>query len=475
MPLGMAALAELGMLVWWLGYYPGLLAYDSIDYTWEVTTGHWVDDHSIAYDGAVWLSLQLTGDYALLTLAQTITMAFIIGYLAAGLRKFRVPTGWTVAGTVLFAALPTSGAFIVWVWKDVPYVLGGALACAGLVHLMADALRTRRYDRYTGLRRDWWMVGVGLMTVCLARNNGFLAVALTGLVLLALLRRLWRRIAAVALVPVVMFFVLDSGVYPALGVTKPVNYAGDSFFYADVAYAYAKAPSTFTHAELAVMSKVATLKHWSTAGADCRGTDGLTSTRFNLTEATRINSQLTGIFAKVVERTPQFVAEATICRGQPAWAIFPGSDPIYVPGTGWDSVLYGMAIGHPDLYTSKFHPAMVPHHPSATLHRLVDWWYNLLTVQQLRWLLWGGAVWCWIAYGLLFRLSRRLGGRWEVLAIGAATAGLQITVFVAIPGALYRYMAGPTIIGVLLLPIAFSRLTRKDLPLGGASDEAAAP
>ncbi len=91
MPLGMAALAELGMLVWWLGYYPGLLAYDSIDYTWEVTTGHWVDDHSIAYDGAVWLSLQLTGDYALLTLAQTITMAFIIGYLAAGLRKFRVP------------------------------------------------------------------------------------------------------------------------------------------------------------------------------------------------------------------------------------------------------------------------------------------------------------------------------------------------------------------------------------------------
>jgi hypothetical protein len=467
LPLGVALLSQLGLLVWWVGYYPGLFAYDSIDYSWEVTTGHWVDNHSIAYDGCVWLTLELTGDYALLTLLQTVAMACVLGYLAGGLRGLRVPTGWIVVGAALTVALPTTGAFMVWVWKDVPYVIGSALACSALVHLVAEALRAERYDRRTGSRRDWLLFGAGLLIVCLARNNGFLAVLLVGVALVAVLHRLWRRVAVAVLVPVLVFAVLDKGLYPALGVTQPTNYAGNSFVYADTAYAYSQFPGTFTRADLALMRQVGPLAHWSRAGADCHDVDPLTNSAFNLAAAKRHNTQLVKLFLRAVGRTPQSVAEAVICRGQPAWAVFPGSDPVNPPGTGWDSVLYGFVYAEPGIYHNPYYHVMRPHPPSHTLRRVVDWWYKLLSVEQFRWLLWGGAVWCWILYLALALLARRVR-RWELLAVGAMTFGLQASVFIATPAPSYRYMAGPTMIGVMLLPLAFSRLRRGAAARGSA-------
>jgi hypothetical protein len=463
LPLGDAQLCELVLLVWWAGYHPGLMSYDSIDYSWEVTTGHWVDDHSIAYDGAVWLTLVLTGGYGPLTLVQTVAMAAVIGYLAAGLRKLRVPTGWIVAGALLAAILPTTGAFMVWVWKDVPYVIGSALAMSALVHLAAELLRAPAPARRAGDRRDWLLLGAGLTLMCLARNDGFLAVLIAGVALLVILRRQWRRVLAVTLLPVALFFLLDRAVYPALGVTRPVNYAGNTFFYADTAYAYSKAPATFTSADLAVMAKVSPLAHWAAAGARCTTTDALTDPQFDLARAAALNRQLVGVFVRVAQRTPQLVAEATLCRGHMAWAVFPGSDPVNPPGTGWDSNLYGFADVVPGVYTNPYYHVMRPQPFSDHLRGVVNWWYRLLSTAQIVWLLWGGAVWCWIAYLLIIRLARRRVRR-ELLAIGAITLGLQLDVLIAIPSSLYRYMAGPTMIGVLLLPLALSRLGAPTVP-----------
>ncbi|MFD0331699.1 hypothetical protein ACFQZC_34970 [Streptacidiphilus monticola] len=152
MPLGVGLLALLGYLLWWAAFYPGLMTYDSFTYTWESTTSHWIDDHSIFYISCVWLSLRLTGDYALLTLCQVLGMSAAIGYLAAGLRKFRVRTGWIVAAVVLLLVLPSSGDFVVYVWKDVPYVIGGVLGFAALTHLAAALLRGPRPRSRDGSR-----------------------------------------------------------------------------------------------------------------------------------------------------------------------------------------------------------------------------------------------------------------------------------------------------------------------------------
>ena len=474
LPLGIAAMSELVFLVWWAAFYPGLMSYDSFDYTWEVTTGHWVDDHSIAYDGAVWLTLNVTGDYAVLTLLQTIAMAAVLGYLAAGMRKFAIRNGWIITGVLLCVVLPPTGSFVIFVWKDVPFVIGAVLGFAAIVHLTSSTLRVRpRRSRVVGLRRDWLLLASGMMLVCLARNNGFLAVFLIGVLLLAALPWLWKQIAAVILIPIVLFFAIDSGLYPALGVTKPADNAAYTFVYSDIAAAYNKAPSTFTKSDLKVMAEVSPLSHWSSAGGYCVSTDKLTTSAFHTSIAAKHNSQLLHVFAEVMKRTPNYVFDSSLCRAHNAWAIFPGYDPIGIAAVASSPNGYGLLNWHPEMYHSKFYPDMKVRPLSSTLHVLGSFWYNSSLTSQLIWIFWGGAVWCYIAYGVVVSLIRKTRRR-EILALAVVTAGMQLNVLAATPSALYRYMAAPTFLGILLLPFIFSQLKRQPAEAEPGSEPAKA-
>ncbi|MEZ0065373.1 hypothetical protein ABIA32_001369 [Streptacidiphilus sp. MAP12-20] len=470
MPVGVAALALVGYLLWWAAFYPGLMTYDSFNYTWESTTGHWIDDHSIFYLACVWLTLKITGDYALLTFCQVLGMSLSIGYLAAGLRKYRIRTRWIVASVVLLLALPSSGDFVIYIWKDVPYVIGGVLAFAALTHIVGDALRVPRAERRAkrngngpawGQRRDWWLLGAGLTLVCLSRNNGFLAVFLSGCALLLCVPWLWRRIAVVTVIPIMIFMGLDKGVYPALGVTKPTDFAGNTFFYADIAYTYSKSPQVFSAADLALLGEIAPLQHWKTKGADCYGVDGLMNGGFNKQAAVDHHAQLMTLFYKTVRKAPQDFLDATICRGTPAWAINPDQDRTFVMDVRSSANGYTFMNAHPELYASPYYPSMHVRPLSTVLHKAANWWYNLGKTPQLNWIIWGGATWCWFGYLVLLRLTRKVRRR-EVLAIAAISIGMQLNVLVATPGPLFRYMATPFFIGVLTLPLAFSRLKREE-------------
>ena len=461
MPLGIAVLAELVYLLWWAAYYPALFSYDSFAYSREVTTGDWVADHSIAYDGAVWLSLVGTGDYALLTLVQTFAMAAVLGYLAAGLRRFGVRTLWIVLMTLLVTALPSTGSFIIYVWKDVPFTIGSSLAFAAIVHLVASPLEKQRYDRRTGTARTWWMLGLGLLVVCLSRNNGFLAAFLIGLALLVVLPRLWKRIAAITLIPIIIFFALSDGVYPALGVKAPPNNATYSFLYGDIAYAYSQHPKTFTQSDLELMVKIAPLKHWADQGANCYQLDPMLSGDFNLGLAVKLNSQLMHVFSEAVERTPMDVTLATLCRSHPAWSITSGADPVGITGTELGNNLGGYAAVYPAMYKNPYYKVMSIRPLLGPLHTLANKWYFATDKSTWIWLVWGGAFWSYAAYAMSGKLWKSLRRR-EVLALITVTVGNQLNVIAANPAPDYRYMAAPTTVGMLMLPLLFMKLNRND-------------
>ncbi|MEZ0065372.1 hypothetical protein ABIA32_001368 [Streptacidiphilus sp. MAP12-20] len=461
-PLAVAGISFLISLVWWAAFYPGLMSFDSYTYTWESTTGHWINDHSIPYITCVWLTLQITGTYALLTFCQIVAAALTIGYLAAGLDKFKIRRGWIIAAVVLCGVLPPTGDFFIFVWKDVPFVLGAMLAAAAVVHLVGDMLRRPREARRAvpGQRRDWLAFGGGMLLLCLARNNGFLTVVLIGLVLLACLPWNWRRIAPMTVVPVLFYFFLTNVLYPAVGVQPQVNNSAYTFFYADVAYGYSKNPGMFSAAEVQAMAAVAPLDHWKTAGAQCWDTDPLTiaSNNFNMAAASANQSELMSAFTTVLKKAPQYVADAHLCRAHNAWAVFPDHG-IFMAPVNYTGPYHDSLISHPELKTSPYHSAFHAQPLSKSLNHLAAWWFQVSRTPQLQWILWGGAVWCYLTYAIVVRLTRRVWRR-EVLATAAVMAGLQLTVLAGTPAPLYRYMAGPTIIGVLLLPLAFARLRR---------------
>jgi hypothetical protein len=89
---------------------------------------------------------------------------------------------------------------------------------------------------------------------------------------------------------------------------------------------------------------------------------------------------------------------------------------------------------------------------SWRLHKAAAFLRSATYAPQLEWLSWRGATWCYVSYLAVGALAwvRRRG---ELLAVAAMVLGLQLGVLAAIPWQLFRYMAAPIIIGIMLVPL----------------------
>ena len=93
---------------------------------------------------------------------------------------------------------------------------------------------------------------------------------------------------------------------------------------------------------------------------------------------------------------------------------------------------------------------------SGTLNKAGLFLRSLSNTPQLQWLLWRGAFWCYLSYLAVFLFARRRRD-WALLSLGAIVAGQQLGIFIDVPGQLFRYMASPIFIGIVLVPLLFTR------------------
>jgi len=450
LPLVVFGWVQLVLLAWWAGQWPGLLSPDSVRYLIHVTGGPWTADHSVLYDSAVLASLKLTRNVALLTLVQTTAAAATVAYLVASLRAVGVPGRWGALAGCLLPLLPSFGAFISTVWKDVPFALCEVLITATVLRLIAHRRATTGYRQVP--RRLLAGLGLELLGLTLFRNDGFLLV----LVIAVVLALAWKGLRLVPLGLGVLAILLSFGaqafVYPAVGI-KPANSSlSYGLFDADIALAYAQEPSTFTASDLALLSKVAPLTSW--AGSDnCYNSDGLFHSKgFSLAKADQYHQQLFALWWRVLERSPDTVIKGRLCRGSVAWSVMPPPS---------DKALLGRVVTRvpSNLYSnaSLRIPADIRHNlATKPLSYKLGQLNHKVRVETGKTIyqpfIWRGATWCYLAYLVLLLAALRLR-RWDLLAVGCASLANQLTVLAANPAQLYRYMVGPNFIGFLLLPL----------------------
>lgn len=456
LPLAAFVIPQVVLLLWWAAFYPGAMSYDSIAYVWHVTSDHWMSNHSVVYDSMVWLSLNTTGDLWALTLLQTIAMSATIAYTCVMLRDFGVRARWSLPAAAAVVLLPSTGSFVVFVWKDVPYTIGALLAFAATGRLVARRLRGRSQARDRAFYREMGLLFLGCLAMGVFRTNGLLVMIFAVPVLLFTLPKVRRWILAATIVPVVISALLQTVVYPAVGIQTPTKDQVYAMQYADIAVAYGKAPQTFSRHDLAIMKKVAPLSHWGGAAATCYAADPTMAKPMNRPEAARLNSQLLDIWAEVAKRTPNILISTRLCRSHIAWAIWPGpasqdgytliSDPVTPKN------LFGWADWNQDIKHSKYLPVLKMRPVSAKLHTAALLAFNASKVSQLDWLFYRGAVWCYASYAIVLLMvrKRRQRGLW---AMAAFTVGLQLCVLAANPAPLFRYMVAPMFIGVFFLPL----------------------
>lgn len=460
MPLTVYAVTQFVFLLWWAAFYPGGMSYDSISYVWHVTTGHWMSNHSVAYDGLVWLSIKLTGDLALLTFGQSVGMAAALAYVAVTLRHFGVPGKWSALAAIACAVLPSIGTFTIFVWKDVPFVIGALLAFGAAGRLTVRRMRERQAVHDKVFRNQVIVLFAGFLMMGLFRNNGLLVAVIACPVLLLVLPRMRRAILVATVVPTVISAALQLVIYPALGVQTPTKDQVYALNYADIAVVYGKAPWTFTAADKKLMAEVAPLSHWGGRAANCWNADWAMRKPMNRAKAAELNTELLDLWGRVLKRTPDQMIGARLCRSQIAWGIFPG--PASMDGNTLISVpsvpknLYGWADWNPEMANSPYRDKLKIRPLSDTLHDAAYFTWKASKTPQLQWILFRGAFWCYAAYAVFYVFSRR-NRSWAPIGILSIPLALQLTVVAANPAPLARYMFAPMFLGIMTIPLLAAR------------------
>lgn len=466
LPLAVYATTQLIFLLWWAAFYPGGMSYDSISYVWHVTTGHWMSNHSVAYDGLVWLSLQLTGDLALLTFVQSVAMAAALAYVVVTLRMFGVKGKWGFTAAVACAVLPSIGTFVIYVWKDVPFAIGAVLAFGATGRLVVRRLRGESQLRDKAFRNEIAMLFLGFLAMGLFRNNGLLVAVIAVPVLLLTLPKMRKALLFATVVPVMIAALLQTVIYPAIGVITPTKDQVYAMNYADIAVVYGKVPHTFTKADKEVMAKVAPMEHWSGRAANCYNADWAMKKPMNRKAAAQHNDELIDLWFRVLKRTPDQMISARLCRSHIAWSPYPGPidkmghtliSPPSVPKN-----LFGWADWNPEMADSPYRPILKIRPLNDPLHDAAFFVWKASKTPQLQWLLFRGAIWCYAAYAVVLTFSRR-NRTWAPVALLAIPLALQLTVVAANPAPLARYMFAPMFLGILSLTLlgAKPRFTKR--------------
>jgi hypothetical protein len=459
LPLATYLVCQLILLFWWAAFYPGLMNADSINFVLHVTTGPWINNASVLYDFLVLVSLKLTGDLGLLTLAQTVATAAALAYTVYAFRRLGVPGKWTAIAAAIVVALPPQGSFIIFVWKDVPFTICAYLLVPTLAHLISlrDLPNWRRHRR---VNRLLVAIGLELLGVCLFRQDGVVITGLTAVGLVILLAGVRGRIAALAAGAIFLTFLLNLVIFPAVGIRLPSRSLLFGPSNADIAVVYAEAPQTFTPADLKVMAKVVPLAEWKASGAypNCYNSNYTTFLRNFDNNASRESTPLFKLWLRTLKRTPQLVIGARICRGSIAWLAFPGSSAAasydylsYYPANlwGWANV---PAVKH-NPYRRDFsaRPLLGSFGNNTAIFLRVA-----SETRQLDWLLWRGATWSYLSYAMVvaFALRRK---NWALLSMVTIVAGQQLMVFADNPDQLFRYMMTAMFAGPMLIPLFLAR------------------
>lgn len=456
LPLATYLVCQLIFLFWWMAFYPGLMSYDSVIYVVHVTTGPWVSDHSVVYDSLVWLTLHVTGDFGALTLAQTVAMSAAFAYTVAAFRRLGVPGRWTAVAAVILAALPPTGTFVIFVWKDVPFVICSFLIVPTLAHLVSlRGLPQWRRDS----RVRWLIVAIGLemLGMMLFRLNGFLIVVVAAIAMVCLLSGIRLRLAAAAAAAACLAFVLNLYVYPAVGIERQASSLAYGIQYADIAVAYADKPSSFTTADKRLMAQVAPLAAWQ-ASATCYDSDPTNRIPGFKARSAKMSGQLMSLWFRILGRTPNLILDARICRGSVAWSIFSGPAQqlgglaVYTDTISPD--LYGLTARHA-VAANPYRDVMVTRPLSSTLNVVARFLREVSLTPQLQWLLWRAAFWCYVSYVIVFVFARARRN-WALLSLAAIVIGQQLGVLADNPAQLFRYMVSPIFVGIMLVPLLFA-------------------
>ncbi len=249
------ALTVLPLLVWWAGWFPGLMSSDSIDQWNQALTFEFFNSHPIAHTAFLWAVSVVWATPGAVALVQIGLMALFLTIVARRLLAIGIPALLAAATVWVIVLLPMTAATTITIWKDIPFALAMGWAFTELILLAHD--RSRFWASWYGPVR----LGVAFGLMWALRANGKYTVIVLAVAIAVVYREHVRRLLAFAGAIVAFGIALPMFLILVLPVTSRAIEPAQVFM-PDVGAVVVHAPGSIPDSNMDLIVAVAPIDVW---------------------------------------------------------------------------------------------------------------------------------------------------------------------------------------------------------------------
>ena len=426
----LGSLTIIPLLVWWAGWYPGIMSSDSVDQWGQALSFEFHNSHPITHTAWLWAISLAWQTPAAVALVQVALVAVLLALIARRLVQIGVRSWMAVTTVWVIALLPMTAATTIAIWKDVPFTLAMAWVFTELLLIAQN--KSRFWRTWHGPVR----LGVGLGLMWALRANGKLTVLVFVVALAIGFRSQWRGLLLMGSSVVGVGLILPTVLISVLPVTnQPIEPA--QVFMPDVAAVVVHDRDAFSPDDLVLVAAVAPIEIWESR-YDCGDSAPLMfHPEFDNSVIQDDSSSYRALVLRTVAGSPGTVAGHRWCAGE----------YLVSPYNRTDTFVHRPPF---DIWPNDLGLERAP--LSDRAYAVTLWGYKVVESPWLEWLTWRPAV--YILFGLITYVAawrrrelRPLGwiGLLFVIHLG--------NVFITSPSHEFRYAFGLYLISLASIPL----------------------
>lgn len=206
-----------------LNYYPGSVLIDSVIQILQGTGAVSLTNHHPVLHteiiaiciktGKLLFNSYQTGAF-LYTLMQTIVTAFIFSFSIYYMARKKVPVVVRMLAMLFYMFSPTICFYTITMYKDIPFALMILLVTIGLTEMSTNT------ENFFQSKKRMAFLAVTITLSMFFRNNGIYAILLTFPFVLVALRRYYKQVLILFLIPIIIYKLITGVGYNMLGIEQ---------------------------------------------------------------------------------------------------------------------------------------------------------------------------------------------------------------------------------------------------------------
>ena len=206
-----------------LNYFPGNVLIDSEIQILQSTGNIPLSNHHpVLHTSIIGLCMNIGngifGSYQMgafiYTLLQTIITSLIFSYSIYYMAKKKISPFIRIIVMLFYMFCPTICVFTITMYKDIPFALSILLVTIGITEMVTNT------EEFMKSKKKILALSI-LVTICMFfRNNGFYAIVLTFPIALIILKKYYKKILIIFLIPILFYKIISGPVYNAIGIEQ---------------------------------------------------------------------------------------------------------------------------------------------------------------------------------------------------------------------------------------------------------------